>query len=315
MAQQTNTFATFNAVGNREELADAIYNISPEDTPFVSSIGKGKAVSVFPEWQTDALAAAANNKVEQGNQAAVAAVTPTKRVGNRTQISEKTFGVTGTQETVDKAGRKSEVSYQKAKKMVELKRDIEFAAINNTTAIAAAAGVAPQARGLAGWLETNNSLGATGVAPDPDTNTAPTDGTLRTFTEAMLKDVGQKCWAQGGDPTLLFLPGALRTTFSGFTGIADTVNDIKSKAATVVGTVDVYVGDFGTYKVVNSRYQRARDVFLIDPKQFELLTLRGMKATPLAKTGDAENYMINTEWTLKSKQEAASGAIRDLQPA
>ena len=29
MAQKTNTFATFNAVGNREELADAIYRLGP----------------------------------------------------------------------------------------------------------------------------------------------------------------------------------------------------------------------------------------------------------------------------------------------
>lgn len=315
MPQQTNSFATFNAVGNREELASAIYNISPHETPFVSSISKGKATSVSPEWQTDALASAANNKVEQGNTATVAATTPTKRVGNRTQISEKTFGVTGTQEVVDKAGRKSEVAYQKAKKMMELKRDVEYGAINNTTAIAAVPGVAPQARGLAGWLETNNSLGATGVAPSVDTNTAPTDGTLRAFTEAMLKDVAQKCWEQGGDPTLLFVPGSLRATVSGFKGIAEAVNDVKSKAATLVGTVDVYVGDFGTYKVTNSRQQRARDAFLVDPAQFELLTLRPVKSTELAKTGDAENYLINTEWTLKSKQEAASGAIRDLQAA
>lgn len=311
MAQQTNTFATFNAVGNREELADAIYRISPEETPFVSSIGKGKASSVFPEWQTDALASAANNKVEQGNQAAVAAVTPTKRVGNRTQISEKTFGVTGTQEVVDKAGRASEIAYQKAKKMLEIKRDIEFAAINNTTAIAASAGVAPQARGLAGWLATNNNMGATGAAPNPDTNTAPTDGTLRSLTEAMLKDVAQKCWEQGGDPSLLFVPGALRAAVSAFTGAATKFDKTEDK--TLYATVEVYVGDFGRYSIVNGRHQRARDVFLIDPKQFELLTLRGMKTTPLAKTGDAENFMINTEWTLKSKQEAASGAIRDVQ--
>lgn len=312
MAQIANTFATFSAVGNREELADAIYNIAPEETPFVSSIGKGKAMSVFPEWQTDTLAAAANNKVEQGNSAAVAAIAATKRTGNRTQISEKTFGVTGTQEVVDKAGRKSEVAYQKAKKMVELKRDIEYAAINNGTAIAASAGVAPQARGLAGWLATNNSIGAApGAAPNPDTNTAPVDGVLRSITEAMLKDVAQKCWEQGGDPSMLFVPGALRAAVSAFTGAATKFDKTEDK--TLFATVEVYVGDFGRYSIVNSRHQRARDVFLVDPNQFELLTLRPMKASPLAKTGDSENYMINTEWTLKSKQEAASGAIRDVQ--
>lgn len=313
MAQKTNTFATFNAVGNREELADAIYRISPEETPFVSSIGKGKADTVMPEWQTDELAAAANNKVEQGNEADVKTLTPTARVGNRTQISEKTFGITGTQEAVDKAGRKSEVAYQTAKKMVELKRDVEFAAINNGTAIAAAASVAPQARGLAGWLATNSLSGATGAAPNPVTNVAPTDGTLRAFTEELLKTAMQAAWEKGGNPTSLFVPSALRATVSAFTGAATKFEKVESKTTTA--TVEVYVGDFGRLKIVNSRYNRTRDVFGIEPSRFKLLTLRAMKRTPLAKTGDSENYMVNTEWTLKSEQEAASFAIRDLQPA
>jgi hypothetical protein len=313
MAQETNTFATFNAVGNREELADAIYRISPEETPFVSSIGKGKAESVMPEWQTDELAAAVNNKVEQGNKANVVAVTPTARVGNRTQISEKTFGITGTQEVVDKAGRKSEIAYQTAKKMVELKRDVEFAAINNGTAVAAASGVAPQARGLAGWLATNSLQGATGVAPNPITNVAPTDGTLRTFTETLLKSAMQAAWEKGGNPTSLFVPSALRATVSAFTGAATKFEKVESKTTTA--TVEVYVGDFGRLKIINSRYNRARDVFGIEPSRFKLLTLRAMKRHALAKTGDSENYMVNTEWTLKSEQEAASFAIRDLQAA
>ncbi|WP_272970445.1 DUF5309 domain-containing protein [Comamonas terrigena] len=313
MAQQTNTFATFNAVGNREELADAIYRISPEETPFVSSIGKDKCSSVNPEWQTDALSAAVNNKVEQGNNAAVKVITPTVRVGNRTQISEKTFGVTGTQEVVDKAGRKSEKAYQEAKKLMELKRDVEFAAINNGTAVAAAEGVAPQARGLSGWLKTNSLQGATGAAPDPIANTAPTDGTLRTFTEALLKQAMQKAWEEGGNPTMLFVPSALRATVSAFTGAATKFEKVESKTTTA--TVEVYVGDFGRLKIVNSRYNRARDVFGIEPDRFKLLRLRGVKTTPLAKTGDAENYMVNTEWTLKCEQEAANFALRDLQAA
>lgn len=313
MAQLANTFATFNAVGNREDLSDQVYSISPEEKPLISAIGRTKVSGQFFEWQTDALAAAANNKVEQGNEATIAATTPTKRVGNRTQISEKTFAITGTQEAVDKAGRKSEVAYQKAKKMLELARDMEFALLQNTTAIAAASGVAPQTRGVAGWLETNNSLGTGGVAPDPDTNTAPTDGTLRTFTEAMVKDVQQKCWEQGGDPTMMFVPAALRATVSGFTGSATKFDKTEDK--TLYATVEVYVGDFGRLSVVNSRHQRARDVFLIEPDKFELAILRPMKSKKLADTGDHEKHLINVEYGLIAKNEAASGAIRDVQAA
>ena len=313
MAQLANSFATFNTVGLRESLSEQIYQISPEETPFVSAIGKGKATAVYEEWQTDALAAAANNKVEQGNEATVAAVSPTVRVGNRTQISEKPYAVTGTQEAVSKAGRKSEIAYQDAKKMVELKRDIDFGCLQNTTAIAAAAGVAGQSRGVLGWLATNASIGASGVNPNPVSNTAPTDGTLRTFTEAMLKDVAQQCWASGGNPTMLFVPAALRATVSGFTGAATKFDKTEDK--TLYATVEVYVGDFGRYSIVNSRNQRARDAFLIDPEMWSLLTLRPMQGQDLAKTGDSKKRLVNTEYTLKCNNEAANGAIRDLQAA
>lgn len=313
MAQLANAMATFNAVGLRESLANEIFNISPEETPFLSSIGKEKASAQYEEWQTDTLAAASNNKVEQGNESTFVAITPTARVGNRMQISEKTYAVTGSQEAVSKAGRKSEIAYQDAKKMVELKRDIEFAALQNTTAIAAAAGVAGQARGVAGWLQTNNSLGATGVAPNPITNVAPTDGTLRAITEQMLKDVAKATWDQGGNPSLLFVPSAQRAAVSAFTGGATKFDKTEDK--TLNATVEVYVGDFGRYSIINSRYQRSRDIFLLDPEMWALMTLRPMKGEDLAKTGDSKKRMINTEWTLKSKNEAASAAIRDLSGA
>jgi hypothetical protein len=313
MAQLANSFATFNAAGLREQLADEIYNISPEDAPYLAMIGKEKANGVYEEWQTDSLRAATTNKREQGNEATPTARTPTKRVGNRTQISDDTYAVTGTQEAVQKAGRKSEIAYQDAKIMVELKKDVEFGALQNTTAIAAAAGVAPQARGVLGWLKTNTSFGATGANPDPDSNTAPTDGTLRTFTETMLKDVAQQCWSSGGNPDRLFVPAALRATVDGFTGGATKFDKTEDK--TLHATVEVYVGPFGRYSIINSRHQRARDVFLFDTSMWSLMTLRPMKGKDLAETGDSKKRLINTEWTLKCKNEAASGAIRDLQPA
>lgn len=311
MAQLANSVATFNSVGLRESLADAIYNINPSETPFLSAIGKEKGQAQYEEWQTDTLAAASNNKVEQGNESGFVAIAPTARVGNRMQISEKTYAVTGSQEAVSKAGRKSEIAYQDAKKMVELKRDIEFAALQNTTAIAAAAGVAGQARGVAGWLATNNSLGATGVAPNPTNNTAPTDGTLRALTEQQLKDVAKACWDQGGNPTMLFVPSSQRAAVSAFTGGATKFDKTEDK--TLNATVEVYVGDFGRYSIINSRYGRQRDIFLLDPELFSLMTLRPMKGEDLAKTGDSKKRLINTEWTLKCKNEAGSGAIRDLQ--
>lgn len=312
MPQLVNSFATFNSVGNREELSDDIYNIAPEETPFLSSIGRERITSTYPEWQMDTLDAPANNKKEQGNEATFAAVSPTVRVGNRTQISDKVYAITETEEVIRKAGRASEIAYQDAKKMKELKRDMEFAALQNPVATAAAAGVAPQARGVLGWIKTATDIGATGVDPDPVTNVGPTDGTLRSLTEAQLKNAMQKCWNAGGTPNKLFVPSSLRAAVSAFNAGATKQYAIEEKKLTA--TIQVYEGDYGIYQIVNSRYQRQREIFGLDPDMWKLMILRPMKGVDLAKTGDSRKRLINTEWTLKCNNEAANFAVRDLQP-
>ena len=103
MAQPTNTFDTYDSVGEREDLSDVIYSISPTDTPFISSAAKTKATAVLHEWQTDALASAStSNAVIEGDEATLDAVTATTRLSNSSQIMDKTVVITGTQEAVDK---------------------------------------------------------------------------------------------------------------------------------------------------------------------------------------------------------------------
>src|SRR5689334_10176467 len=110
MAMPTNTFATYEAIGNREDLSDVIYRIDPTDTPFMSGIETAKATAVNHEWQTQALAAAdsANAQLE-GDDATTGAATPTVRLGNVCQISYKVARVTGTQQSVEHAGRDDEL--------------------------------------------------------------------------------------------------------------------------------------------------------------------------------------------------------------
>ena len=126
MAQLSNTFETYDAVGNREDLQNIIYNITPTDTPFMSSIGTGTATFTKHEWQTDSLAAAASNAQIEGDDSPSAAMSATSRVLNYTQISYKPVMVSGTQEAVIHAGVNSELAYQIAKAGKELKRDMEL---------------------------------------------------------------------------------------------------------------------------------------------------------------------------------------------
>ena len=313
MAQITNSFATFNSSRVREQLMDKIWNVSVAETPTLALIGKESVDGPFVEWLNDTFRAGASNKVEQGNTATPTARTNVSRYSNRTQISEDVMSITGTQQAAEKAGGKDEVAHQRTKSMVELKKDIEFGVLQNTTAIAAAGGTAPQARGFLGFIATNTSKGASGVDPAPLANTAPTDGTQRAFTETLLKDVLKLMFDNGSpdmDNIYALIPSAQRTTFDGF--LAGQTRFDKAEDKTLTATLEVYIGPFGRVKAVNARHMRSREVFLINRDYAKLGTLRKMNAKPLGVRGDAYEEQVNCEWTLIVNNEKAHGAVRDL---
>ena len=311
-------FRTYAAVGMREDLSDVIYNISPTDTPFMSTIGKTNATAVYHEWQTDSLAAAAANAAVEGADATEATLTATTRVGNRTQISQKTVGITGTLEAVDKAGRKSEKAYQLAKASSEIKRDMEFALLNNTVQSNGSAGsTARVLGGLQTWLATNGDFGTSGSAGATGT-TARTNGTNRTFEESLLKTVVKEVFESGGSPKVLMVTPAHKQTVSAFAGIAAQRYMAPSDApTTIIGAADVYLSDFGSMSVVPNRFMlsgnSANEVaFVLDPEYAAVAYLRPFFTNDLANTGDSAKTQLLVEYTLEVKNEAAHGIVADL---
>ena len=313
------TFTRFDAIGAREDLVDVIYDISPQDTPIMSSIGKGKAAAVYHEWQTDSLAAATTaNAAVEGADATAATLSPTTRVGNYTQIVQKTVQVSGTLEAVDKAGRKSEKAYQLAKASAELKRDIEAIITANQGITVGNSSTARKMSSLLSWIKTNTNKGSgtTTAGADPTTSgvSTRTDAdTARTFTETMLKDVVQKVFSSGGTPTLLVVPPALKQVVSGFQGLSQhRYNSNASGEVTILAGADLYQSDFGVISIVPNRFMRSRDALVLDPEYAALAYLRPFQTNDLAKTGDSEKTQILAELTLEVKNEAAHGIVADL---
>ena len=202
------TYKTYTAIGQREDLSDVIYNISPTDTPIMSTIGKTNATAVYHEWQTDSLAAATTaNAAVEGDDATDATMSPTVRVGNYTQIVQKTIKISGTLEAVDKAGRRSEKAYQLAKASAEIKRDMETIITANQGRTAGDSSTARKLGALLSWIKTNTSAGTSGADPTTIGVSTRTDGTTRSFTETILKDVIQKVYTSGGTPKVLMKIG------------------------------------------------------------------------------------------------------------
>ena len=310
MAQPTNTFDTYDSVGEREDLSDVIYSISPTDTPFISSAAKTKATAVLHEWQTDSLASAAtNNAVIEGDEATLDAVSATSRLSNSSQIMDKTVVITGTQEAVDKAGRASELAYQIAKKAKELKRDMEATVTGNQAEVTGNASTARKFGSLGAWIETNDDLGASGSSGGSG-NTARTDGTQRAFTEASLKTVIKSVWNEGGDPSMIMVGPFNKQKLSGFTGNSTRFD--AGADATLYTSVDVYASDFGQLQVVPNRFSRDRDAYILDMNYFAIAFLRDFSMHELSKTGDSEKRQLLVEATLESRNEKASGLVADL---
>lgn len=314
MAQIANSFATFNSSRVREELKDKIWNVSVSETPTLALVGKEPVETTNPNWLTDSFRAGASNKKEQGNAATPTARTDVVRYSNWTQISDDTFAITGTQEAVDKAGGQSEVAKQEAKSMTEVKKDVEFGFLQNSTSIAPASGVAPQARGLLGFIATNTDFGSGGANPNPLTNTAQTDGTLRTAAESQLKTVLQKMFDSGApmDNLYAMIPSNLRSTYDGF--LAGQTRFDKAEDKTLTATLEVYIGPFGRVKFVNARHMRTREVFVLNPEYAKLGILRKMDTKEIGRRGDAIERQTIVEWTTIVKNEKALAAMRDLQP-
>lgn len=312
MAQATNSFSTFTSTRGRELILDKIYNVSVKDTPFASMLDREEIDSVLPRWHTDTFAAAASNKVEQGNIPTIAASTATVEYSNRTQILEKTGAITRTENKHRKVKPTSDYDYEVTKRMVELKKDVEFAILQNTTAIPASAGVAPQTRGMLGWVATNTSKGAGGADPNPLTNTAQTDGTQRAFTETLFKDVIKLMYDNGAeiDDCYALIPSSQRTTFDGFLAGQTRFDKAEDKSLTAV--LEVYIGPFGRIKALNGRQMRQREVFIVNPDYVKLGEYDKMKDKKLADRGDAIEFMVNTEVALIVSNEKAHGAVRDL---
>jgi hypothetical protein len=323
MAIVSNTFTKYDVVGLREDLADVIYNISPETTPFISNMTKRRQVTnTFFEWQTDSLASAGVNAVIDGDDlSSFTAVSATARLGNYTMISRKDFIIADNMSgTLDLAGRRSEIAYQLAKKGDELKRDMEFNMVGvNQAAVAGNNTTARKTASLSAFIRTNTSKGTGGGDPTVSSgivNAARTDASSsnqRAFTETMLKAVISSVWSEGGEPEILMVGPFNKQAVSAFAGIAAQRYMAPTDGpSSIIGAADVYISDFGSISVVPSRFSRERDAYVIDPDLVEMASLRPLQSEELAKTGDATKFMMLAEYGLQVNQEAGLGIIADL---
>jgi hypothetical protein len=330
MAQVTNTYETYDvaaAGGNREELADKIYQITPEETPFLSLIGRKPVKTVHPEWLIDTLGAIdLTNNQPEGNDWTFDALSPPARVGNYTQISDKRIIISRTQDKTDKAGRKSELAREIAKKGVELRCDMEAICLSNQASLAGSGNGATNRKlgGFRAWLATNDNISGSSGGFNTSTGVvdAATNGTQRAFTKALLDATILSTHNAGGNLKTLMVSPYAKTVFSTFMSDANVAEQRyptnKTGQTTIIAAADMYMSDFGPVSVVPNRQMAragatvARNAFLVDSRMVSLGVFDDISLEKPAKTGDAEKRVLVTEYTLLVNNEAAHGVIADI---
>ena len=285
----------------------------------MSGAGRGKATNTLHEWSRDALRAPnADNAALDGDDAAASAKTPPQRVGNICQIFQDTVFISGRVEAVDKAGKKSEMAYQKAKMYKELQRDIEKMVVSNNPAVVGSGAVAAKSGGLGVLLYTNANHGAGGSTVAHTSGaptTAPTAGTARALTETIYKTTLQTTYTTAGKiPRDVFFSPAHKVVASSFVGIAQIRHEAKGESqGTIVGGADVYVSDFGAVSHM-PHYMMAggTNVYGLVLSELDTVYLRSFQSKPLGRTGDSDKEQILVDATLRVKAEKANFKIADL---
>ena len=285
--------------GLREDLLDIIVNISPTETPMLSGFKKSKASGTVHEWVTDTLGTATNTTVVEGADFSDPTLTARVRHSNYCQINREGFQVSDTLDAVDKVGIKGgEYEYQLAKALKNIARGMEVAIVKGESA-AGSASVARGSRGISdsttggtgtGWLTTNSA----------------TMGT-NDITEVVYNNMLQEIFIQGGNPDTAYAHGWNKRKISAFT--AGSTKNIESFAKKLVLSVDVYESDFGLQRIILDRYMPEKAVSILQKDMWSVAMLRPVKHTPLAKGGSARRGMVESEWTLVSYNEKASGTV------
>lgn len=295
----TNTVS--NTSGLAEDFQDFIYDISPEDTPYLTMAKKLTASARIHQWQEDSLAAATSNIQQEGDDASFTTSAQTTSLSSPCQIARKTVNISNTLDVVKKYGRKSETAYQLVKSGKELKRDIEFTLVRNqptATTTARATG------GFECWISSNLTRANSAQTTDYSVRgfssgsvVAPEDGSSVTFIEADLKTALGQAWTDGGDPSIIMMSATNKARFDSFSGVATKYREVTgNKQATIVGASDIFISSYGTHYVKLNRYMRDNAVFCIDPEYIGVAYLRPMQKKDLAETGDGTKKMIVVEF-------------------
>jgi hypothetical protein len=311
------TYTTATSIGQREDLKNVISRIDPAETPLVSNAKMETTKAVNHEWLVQELAAAVDtNYVNEGADYSYVNPTVVTRLGNQHQISVQAAQVSGTLDAVDTAGRERESKYVQVMKALEQRRDIDKALFKNE----AKSSSDPRKAGKFLSYITNMELISASTTPaGTGANVSDMAGTNAALTLAKIDSAMKKAYEDGGNPTMMVVSPANKVAFSDLSSGSAVTNQLHMTSnaptdAIIIGSVSMYLTDFGTLNVVIDRQASNSEILLLDKDHYSIGHLPGRmySVRDIAPTGDTQKAAIVSEWTLIMSAPKAHAAVVDL---
>ena len=304
--------------GNREDLSDKMWDLSPTATPGITAMGKNTSTATSHDWLTDTLTDSDETTAVEGADATAARPASRVRLSNYTNIIERTAKVSRTQDRVKKGGGvKGELSYQVARRIKEMKLSAEKC-IYGVSRIKAA-GDEDNAR-VAGSFDTYITDGwagpGDGTAPAGNSADVATKGSARNFSEDILAEALAGLWerSNGNENVIAIMGRHQRKVFSDFAKTSIDRN-ISTDDKKFVAAINVYDGDYHLVTATPSRQCRADAVYIQDSEYVKLSELDPLQTSDLGKVGDSRRKQVVWEWTLEVCDPRAHVVIDSLTTA
>ena len=281
------------------DVSEAIWRITPDDTPFYNMSGDTQATAMLHEWMEEELTTRADNAaIEGANWGSLQPPISQERVQNRVQTLKKSVVVTRLMQRVRQWGITDMFGSNMLKRMREWKTDCEHALIRGSGKVTPALSTASRLDGVMWCISAGGNV---------------VDHSGTTFAEADFNDMFQDTWTAGGFPEDVLVGPNMKRRISGFTSAADqsyfNVDNTK-----VRNTISVYESDFTTVTVHLSR--DIQDGGSVNDKTCLLLTSSMFKkawidrpfAQRIPPPGDGMYGVILGDLTLECGARAAHGA-------
>lgn len=230
---------SYNDGAARESLWDSIKDLDAINTYLTSNAGTVKVTNKVHSWVIDPISTISSQAtVKEGADTDYTNTDPST-LTNVTEIIEKGFKVTGTDQNTDHAGFKSRFAREQVKAMKLWKNQLEYDAINGSKDTGSMTLTARQMDGILAFAG----------------NTAVTASGSVTFDATEFNKLLGQSWDDGAELNTVLVGKGLKSKISAFT--TPNTRNIEAKAAELVGRVDAYDSDFGRVKIVAHRYVAA----------------------------------------------------------